>query len=126
MLSVALEQRLVGWLCQAATKLANNAFSSSGLTICNILNWAFHRAIVLKNSLCQYCVPLFDYSGARLDDNTLTMLLAGTNQMRNLCSLYRYVSNKLIQFVVDGKQLLEEQRSLEHLVTYFEVSKHCD
>lgn len=111
----------MGWLCQTSVKLSGNAFFASGLTLYRVLNWAFQRAITLKNACDKYCVPLFDYSGMRLDDNTITLISCSTNQIRNLCSVYQYVSSKLLNFVSDKEGFLEEQRSLENVVVYFEV-----
>ncbi|XP_066261984.1 protein ELYS isoform X2 [Euwallacea similis] len=121
LMNVVLEQKLLGWLCQTASKLVNDSFKASGLSIYNILKWAFQRAVGLKNALYNYCIPLFDHSGMQLDENTLTLISSGNDQIRNLCSFYKFVSGKLMQFVPDQDGLLDEQKLLENMVVYFEV-----
>ncbi|XP_066159044.1 protein ELYS isoform X2 [Euwallacea fornicatus] len=121
LMNVVLEQKLLGWLCQTASKLVNDSFKASGLSIYNILKWAFQRAVGLKNALYKYCMPLFDHSGMQLDENTLNLISSGNDQIRNLCSFYKFVSEKLMQFVPDQDSLLDEQKLLENIVVYFEV-----
>ncbi|XP_050304402.1 protein ELYS isoform X2 [Anthonomus grandis grandis] len=120
LLNVALEHRLLFWLCDCTTKLANGSFNAAALNLFDVLHWAFQRAVHIKTCCDKYCVPLFDYSGMKLDDNTITMISCGIGQIRSLCSFYQHIIDKL-GVHVDGETLLEEQRSLENVVVYFEV-----
>ncbi|XP_076270585.1 uncharacterized protein LOC143202735 isoform X1 [Rhynchophorus ferrugineus] len=121
LLNVALEQKLIGWLCQCCSKIANNAFNSCGLTFFGMIAWAFQRALTLKNHCDKYCIPLFDYSGSRLDNNTMALLSSSISQIKDICTIYRHISNNLQQFVADQEALAEEQHSLENVVIYYEV-----
>ncbi|KAL1490553.1 hypothetical protein ABEB36_013229 [Hypothenemus hampei] len=119
LLNIALEQNLTGWLCETAFKLVSDSFTSLGLNVYTILNWAYQRAINIQSSLYKYCVPLFDYSGMSLDDNTLTLLKCGISQIKNLHNLYRYI-NKFTN-LEEKSDILESQKSLENVLVYFEV-----
>ncbi|CAG9771850.1 unnamed protein product [Ceutorhynchus assimilis] len=121
LLNVMLEQDQLDWLFEVASELANNAFSSAGLTLYNMIRWAFQRAVKMKISCDKYCQPLFDYSGIKLDKNILHLISCGKYQISNLCNFYKYISSELWEFVADKDGFLEEQRSLDNVVQYFEV-----
>ncbi|KAJ8980297.1 hypothetical protein NQ317_005217 [Molorchus minor] len=120
-LNVSLEQQLVAWLCKCALEWANGSFSSAGCSLDFLLHWAFQRAIVLKNNCDKYCMPLFDHSQIRLDNNTSILLNSCIRQINSLCTFFSYVINKLDSFISNLETVLEQQTSLKMVSTYFEV-----
>ncbi|XP_030746722.1 protein ELYS isoform X2 [Sitophilus oryzae] len=121
LLSVALEQRLIGWLCECSFKLSTNSFSSSGLSLFNLTEWAFQRALTLKNACDSYCISLFDHSGSKLDNNIIAILNSSVSQIKDLCTLYNHIIVNLRRFVSETEHLAAEQYSLKNVVNYFEV-----
>ncbi|KAG5885554.1 hypothetical protein JTB14_007634 [Gonioctena quinquepunctata] len=120
-LNVGLEHQLVGWLCKCASEWANGSFASAGCSLEFLIEWAFQRAVVLKNNCDKYCAPLFDYSQSQLDNNTTSLLNTCIRQINNLCTLYTYIVNKCASFL-SCPDLIEEQRnSLQMVSVYFEV-----
>ncbi|KAJ8964806.1 hypothetical protein NQ314_004613 [Rhamnusium bicolor] len=120
-LNVGLEHQLVGWLCKCASEWANGSFSSAGCSLDFLMRWAFQRAIFLKNNCDKYCMPLFDYSQSRLDNNTSILLNSCTRQINNVCTLYSYVINKLASFISNSELVIEQHISLKMVSMYFEV-----
>lgn len=55
-LNVALEQQMLSWLCNCAREWANGSFSSAGCTLELLLNWAWDRAVILKNNADNLCM----------------------------------------------------------------------
>ncbi|XP_060533337.1 protein ELYS isoform X2 [Cylas formicarius] len=121
LLSVALEQKLVGWLCACATKLANAAFHASGLTIDGLMRWAFRRAASLKASCDAYFTCLFDHSGTRLDDHALMIISHAACQIGDLVALNEHVADRLLGFVGEREAILEGRRCLKNLAVYFDL-----
>lgn len=104
-LGAALENLLIGWLCNCASEWANGSFLSAGCSLNALTNWIFQRATVLKTNCDNFCRSLFDYSGVRLDNNTFSLLNCCTRQLNNLCSLLTFITGKLSEFVSNlGKQ----------------------
>ncbi|KAJ8920901.1 hypothetical protein NQ315_015694 [Exocentrus adspersus] len=120
-LNVALEHQLLGWLCKSASEWANGSFSSAGCSLDFLIHWAFQRAILLKTQCDKYCIPLFDYSQMRLDNNTGTFLNSCIRQINNLAVFYSFVLNKLSDFIPDLEIVEEQHASLKMVSMYFEV-----
>jgi hypothetical protein len=120
-LGAALENRLMGWLCKCASEWANGSFLSTGCSLDFLINWAFQRAATLKTQCDNYCVPLFDYSQLRPDNNTNNLLNSCIRQLKHLCSLYTFVTTKLSMFVSNRDVIAEQFNSLQTVSVYFEV-----
>lgn len=125
MLSVALEQQMLSWLCNCAKEWANGSFSSASCTLDLLLNWAWERTLALKNNADNLCmkflnllrstitflifrlgVSLFDYSGLKLDANSQKIVNCCCRQLANLCVFYTYIFDKLEAFVYDSGKFL--------------------
>nr|XP_015835953.1 PREDICTED: protein ELYS isoform X3 [Tribolium castaneum] len=119
-LSTALENRMVGWLCKCASEWANGSFLSTGCSLDLLINWAFQRATVLKTNADKFCVPLFDFSGTRLDKNTNNLLNTCVRQLKSLCSIYAFIIDHFSAFI-PHLEVVEQRKSLEAVSTYFEV-----
>ncbi|XP_072402062.1 uncharacterized protein Elys isoform X1 [Diabrotica undecimpunctata] len=120
-LNVALEHQLIGWLCKCASEWANGSFSSAGCSLDFIINWAYERADILKTNCDNYCVPLFDYSQIRLDNNANVLLNSCTRQINSLCVLYKHIVSKLWTFVGCLDLVKKHLKGLEMVSVYFEV-----
>ncbi|CAH0556685.1 unnamed protein product [Brassicogethes aeneus] len=120
-LNVALEQQLVGWLCSCAKEWANGSFAHAGCSLDGLVHWAFQRAVLLKNQCDKYCVPLFDYSQARLDSNTCKLLNNCTRQIDNLCTFYSFLISRLSCYISNQELVSDQYRSLQMVSVYFEV-----
>lgn len=55
MLNVAMEQQMLCWLCSCAREWANGSYSSAGCTLDFLINWAWERAVALKNNADNLC-----------------------------------------------------------------------
>lgn len=98
-LGAALENLLIGWLCNCASEWSNGSFLSTGCSLNVLTTWIFQRASVLKKNCDNFCQSLFDYSGVRLDNNISALLTCCTRQLSYLCSLFNFITGKLGEFV---------------------------
>lgn len=122
-LSVALEHQLISWLCHCAQEWSNGSQSSYGCTLDFLLNWAWQRAQVLKQSASELCEPLFDHSGMRLDQNAHLQLNHCVQQLKHLSSLYEHVVNYCLRFISEEvcEEIKHQFKALQMLSVYLEV-----
>ncbi|KAF5298453.1 hypothetical protein FQR65_LT01232 [Abscondita terminalis] len=121
LLSLALEQRLLGWLCKCITIWSSGVYESSGCTLNFLLLWGWQRAQVLKENADKLSVILFDYSGLRLDSNTHNLLGHCLRQLKCISTLFKFIERKFLGFVLNPEVVKEQCDSLEMVSTHLEV-----
>ncbi|KAK5646681.1 hypothetical protein RI129_005145 [Pyrocoelia pectoralis] len=121
LLSTALEQQMLGWLCRCMSTWSSGACDTDGCNLNFLLKWAWQRAQTLKESADKLAVSLFDYSGLVLDENTQTVLHHCLKQLRNLSMLFKFVIRKYLGFVLNPDVVLIQSEYLEIAFVYLEV-----
>ncbi|GFG34649.1 hypothetical protein Cfor_03066 [Coptotermes formosanus] len=122
LMSIALEYQLVGFLSRCASEWMDGSQSAMGCTLSALLKWGWQRAICLKTHADNLCIPLYDYSGLKLDTNSYQLLDYCGNQLHHLTTLFQGVlkmcKNPIIQGVGD---LSQQAQILELVAVYIEV-----
>ncbi|XP_023712052.1 protein ELYS [Cryptotermes secundus] len=122
LMSVALEYQLVGFLSRCAVEWVDGSQSAMGCTLSSLLKWGWQRATILKTHADNLCIPLYDYSGMKLDTNSYQLLDYCGNQLHHLTTLFQGVlkicKNPSVQGVGD---LSHQARVLELVAVYIEV-----
>ncbi|XP_070579164.1 protein ELYS-like [Ptychodera flava] len=73
LLTVALENNMVGFLIASITVWSEGGFSS-GCTLRTILDWAWNKVASIKESIDRVCMPLYDGYGTHLDKQSTQLL----------------------------------------------------
>uniref|UniRef100_A0A1Y1N0M4 Protein ELYS n=1 Tax=Photinus pyralis TaxID=7054 RepID=A0A1Y1N0M4_PHOPY len=121
LLSAALEQQMLSWLCKCVTAWSSGICDTDGCNLNFLLKWAWHRAQVLKENADRLAVSLFDYSGVVLDGNSQQLVNHCLKQIRNLSALFKFVIDKYLGFVLDPDEILSQFECLEVAYIYLEV-----
>ncbi|KDR14054.1 Protein ELYS [Zootermopsis nevadensis] len=122
LLSVALEYQLLGFLSRCAAEWVDGSQSAMGCTLPALLKWGWQRATSLKAHADNLCIPLYDYSGVKLDSNLYQLLDYCGNQLHHLTTLFqgllKMCKNPTVQGVGDVTQ---QAQVLELVAVYIEV-----
>nr|XP_018913379.1 PREDICTED: uncharacterized protein LOC109041469 isoform X2 [Bemisia tabaci] len=99
-LSLALEYGLIKFITDCIDQWVNGQFCISGCSLPAVIHWAWDRISLIKQHADRLCVPLFDYSGTKLDTNGLRSLEHCRVQMVKAQQVFKYIqahhSNELI------------------------------
>uniref|UniRef100_A0A1B6DYT2 ELYS beta-propeller domain-containing protein n=1 Tax=Clastoptera arizonana TaxID=38151 RepID=A0A1B6DYT2_9HEMI len=116
-LSIALENNMNGFLYQCVQEWADGSHAVAGSTLPALLGWAWGRVTLYKHTADKLCIPLFDYSGVRLDFNDCKILEHCVRQLHSLNKLFCLVMDKFKVFVLEDN--LEQQCTALGLVSLY-------
>ncbi|XP_048487748.1 protein ELYS isoform X3 [Plutella xylostella] len=111
LLTVALEARLSRFLTRCAHDWATGTHSGAGCTLALLIDWAWQRAIELKQSVKDLTAPLF-VSSSPADRAMLRSLAHCVRQLAELTGLLDAVSTQCCRLMVpDALSELEERHA---------------
>ncbi|XP_065163012.1 LOW QUALITY PROTEIN: protein ELYS homolog [Atheta coriaria] len=121
LLSIALERKMLKWLCKCATSWGNGSHRSVGLSLELLLKWGWERTKTLKSHVDRYCACLFDYSGTKLDANLSAAITACRVQFGNLKDLFHFVVKHCDTFLVYPDIIKQQLTWMQKNYAYFNV-----
>lgn len=122
LLSVALENQMLGFLYRCASDWANGSVSGVDCTLPMLLSWGYQRAVTLKETAYELCVHLFDHTGICLDKNERRLLDNCAIQLRQLATLFDGILNDCRLLSLLNMDEFKDKTSEVLLVAqYFEV-----
>ncbi|XP_076804145.1 uncharacterized protein LOC143448335 isoform X2 [Clavelina lepadiformis] len=83
-LSAALDQGIFSFLSRVISDLSSGVHAASGCTLRFVMDWAWKTVAIVKDSVDNLCVPIFDCSAVALDAAMLSQLTLHTNQLSDL------------------------------------------
>ena len=119
LLTVALEQSMVGVVVAAVRDWADGRYSKAGCSLKFLLDWAWDRVVAIKEMIDSQTVPLFDHSLSEVDEGARGVLVSLSGQLAQLVTVLSSLSSMSGVITLVGQDQLECRLNVTGLILLY-------
>nr|XP_026694871.1 protein ELYS-like [Ciona intestinalis] len=115
-LSAALDHGLFGFLSRVISDLSSGEHAGSGCSLRFIMEWAWKTVAIIKDSIDNLCVPIFDCGGVPLDVSVHNLLAFHNSQLSDIGLVFKKLLRQAISSSEQSKLEMETKVNVVQLI----------
>jgi len=119
LLTVVLEQSMVGVIVAAVRDWADGRYSKAGCSLKFLLDWAWDRVVAIKELIDSQTVPLFDHSLLEVDEGARGTLVSLSGQLAQLVTVLSALASSSGVITLVGQEQLECKLNVTGLILLY-------